>query len=201
MRILLLLTGCVLVSGCSLFQKSKVTPPVQPVQEVVADDCYTVDLFTKITVEQPEDGVPVANQQFLGEWGGGAWNDVWCHGLLVTKIYADGRVELVDMHAPYAPWNQPATAFRRVGRVDEDGNLRFAYGTVRRSYRIENGKLIGTNNGQFGNLHVELARFETQPNPVQLSQASSKNPVQRSKLPTPNPVRMSQLGLLAKAGG
>lgn len=201
MRILLLLAGCVLVSGCSLFQKSQATPPTQPVQEVATDECYTVDLFTDVTVEQPEDGVPVANQQFLGEWGGGAWNDVWCHGLLVTKMYADGRVELVDMHAPYAPWNQPATAFRRVGRVDAEGSLRFAYGTVRRSYRVEGGKLIGTNNGQFGNLNIELARLDTQPAPVQLSQDSGTNPVRVSKIPTPNPVRISQLGLVAKAGG
>jgi hypothetical protein len=194
MRILLLVTACVLVSGCSFFRKSEAIPPVQPVEAVAADECYTVDLFTEVTIEQPEQDVPEAYQQFLGEWGGGAWNDVWCHGLLISKIYADGRVELVDMHAPYAPWNQPATAFRRVGRVDAEGNLRFAYGTARRSYRVENGKLVGTNNGQFGNLSVELARQDG-------FAITETNPVRLSIIPTPNPVRLSQLGLIAKAGG
>ena len=181
MRNILLVTACVLVSGC-LGEKAQVTPQVQPVEKVVNSDCYTVDLFTKAKVEKPADDVPDANRQFLGKWGGGAWNDVWCHDLLVTKVHKDGRVELVDMHAPYEPWRQPATAFRRVGRIDTDGNLRFAYGTERISYRITNGKLVGTRSGKLGNLRVELARRGMPP------------------IPTPNPIRLSQLAAVAKPG-
>jgi len=150
-----------------LERQAKVVPQVQkPTAKVVNSDCYTVDLFTKISVEKPASNVPEANRQFLGKWGGGAWNDVWCHDLLVTKVHADGRVELVDMHAPYEKWNQPATAFRRLGRIDEKGNLRFAYGTERLSYHIENGKLVGTRSGMLGNLKVELARKGVPPIPA-----------------------------------
>jgi len=63
--------------------------------------CYTVDLFTKVKVEKPAKDVPPEHRQFLGKWGGGAWNDVWCHDLLVTKVESGGRVELVEMHARY----------------------------------------------------------------------------------------------------
>jgi len=174
MRNLLLVTACVFISGC--VQQAQVKQQARPV-EVVKSECYTVDLFTKVKVEKPAAGVPAENQQFLGEWGGGGWNDLWCHSLLVTKVYADGRVDLVDMHGPYEPWGQPATAFRRVGRIDDKGNLRFAHGTSRLSYRIENGKLLGTHNGLYGNLTVELTRRGEMPvpasNPVRLSQQAS----------------------------
>lgn len=165
-----------------------------PVDEVVANNCYTVDLFTKVKVQKPGADVPIAFQEFLGEWGGGAWNGVWCHGLLVSKVYADGRADLIDMHAPYEPWAQPATAFRRVGRIDDDGVLRFSYGTTRLSYRIENGRMYGTNNGLRGNLKVTLVRRGKSP---------VRNLARRvvSPIPAPNPVRLSQLGLAAKSGG
>ena len=182
MRNFLLVTACVLMSGC-LGDTAQVTPQVQPAENVVNSDCYTVDLFTSIKVEKPAAGVPEANRQFLGKWGGGAWNDVWCHDLLVTKVHKDGRVELVDMHAPYKPWSQPATAFRRVGRIDDKGNLRFVYGTERISYRIANGKLVGTRSGMLGNLKVELVRRGVPP------------------IPAPNPIRLSQLASAAKPGG
>jgi hypothetical protein len=181
MRIFLLVTACVLVSGC-LGKQAQVTPQTQSVDKSVNSDCYTVDLFTKTKVEKPTSDVPNENRQFLGKWGGGAWNDIWCHDLLVTKVYADGRAELVDMHAPHIDWNQPATAFRRVGRIDDKGNLRFAYGTERLSYRIENGKLHGTRSGMLGNLKVELVRMGVPP------------------IPTPNPIRLSQLAAVALPG-
>jgi len=155
---------------------------VQPVEKVVNSDCYTVDLFTKTKVEKPAADVSEMNRQFLGKWGGGAWNDVWCHDLLVTKVHGDGRVELIDMHAPHEDWNQPATAFRRVGRIDDEGNLRFAYGTERISYHIANGKLVGSRSGMLGNLQVELVRKGVPP------------------IPTPNPIRLSQLTANASPG-
>ena len=180
MRNLLLVIACVLVSACS--QPTEVRPQVQQLDYIVNNDCYTVDLFTKVKIEKPDADVSATNRQFLGEWGGGAWNDVWCHGLLVNKVYADGRVDLVEMHAPYEPWRQPATAFRRVGRIDGKGNLRFAHGVTRLSYRIENGRLIGSQSGQHGDLTVELVHLGMPP------------------VPTPNPVRLSQTQLVANSG-
>jgi len=174
MRSILLLVACVLVSGClGLGKKEKVeTATVAPVND---DGCYTVDLFTEVSIVRPSEDVPDEYRMFLGSWGEGAWNDVWCHSLLINKIEKDGRVEFVEMHAPYEPWAQPATAFRRVGHIDDKGNLRFAYGTERISYRIVDGhRMIGERSGLLGNLHVELKRKGMPP------------------LPPPRPVRFAQ---------
>ncbi len=181
MRNPLLVTACVIVSGC-LATQAEVKPQALPAEKVVNSDCYTVDLFTKAKIHKPGSDVPEANRQFLGSWGGGAWNDFWCHDLLVTKVDADGRVELVEMLAPYEPWNYPATAFQRTARIDNEGNLRFAYGTERLSYRIENGKLVGTRSGLYGNLRVELVRRGVPP------------------IPTPNPIGLVQLSATPEPG-
>jgi hypothetical protein len=181
MRGILLLAVCVLVSACLHSRERHASQP-QP-EEIATDECYTVDLFTKVTVEQPVEEVPPEHRQFLGSWGGGAWNDVWCHDLLVTKVEPGGRVELVEMYAPYEPWNQPATAFRRVGHIDEAGNLRFAYGIERLSYRVESGKLIGARTGLLGKLHVELNRRLESP------------------IPAPKPLRLAQLATTLQPGG
>ncbi len=182
MRILLLVAACVLVSGCSK-GPAPVAPRPKPVAKIVNSDCYTVDLFTRARVEKPAADVPEAHRQFLGSWGGGAWNDFWCHDLVVTKVHADGRVELVEMLAPFEPWNYPATAFQRTARIDNEGNLRFGYGIERLSYRIENGKLIGTRSGLYGNLRVELVRRGVPP------------------IPTPKPIRLVQLAATVEPGG
>ncbi len=182
MRNLLLVTASLFVSGC-LERQVQVAPAPQPEPMAVNSDCYTVDLFTKVKVSKPAPDVPEAHRQFLGNWGGGAWNDFWCHDLLVTKVHADGRVELVDMHAPYAPWHIPATAFRRTARIDTEGNLRFGYGIERLSYRIENGKLVGTRSGLYGDLRIELVRRGVPP------------------IPTPNPIRLVQLAAAVEPGG
>ena len=181
MRNILLVVASVLVSGC-LQQPTQVAPKPEPEAMAVNSDCYTVDLFTRSKVVKPASDVPEANRQFLGHWGGGAWNDFWCHDLMVTKVDVGGRVELVEMLAPYAPWNYPATAFSRVGRIDDDGNLRFAYGVERLSYRIENGKLIGTRSGLYGDLRVQLVRRGVPP------------------IPTPNPMRLTQLATAVEPG-
>jgi len=182
MRNLLLVTACVLVSGC-LQQQVQVAPRPEPKAKIVNSDCYTVDLFTNAKIGKPAADVPEANRQFLGSWGGGAWGDFWCHDLVVTKVHADGRVELVEMLAPYAPWNYPATAFQRTARIDGEGNLRFGYGIERLSYRIENGKLVGTRSGLYGNLRVELVRRGVPP------------------IPTPKPIRLVQLAAAVEPGG
>jgi hypothetical protein len=173
---------CMLASAC-MQPEAKVAPESTPTPaKVVNSDCYTVDLFTEVKVEKPAKGVPAKYRRFLGKWGGGAWNNVWCHDLLVNKVEADGRVELVEMHAPYEPWHQPPTAFRRVAQIDEDGNLHLDYGTERVVYRIENGKLIGTRHGVLGNLHIELKRRGVPP------------------IPAPKPMRLAQLGTAQRPG-
>jgi len=177
MRKLCYASLCVLLAAC-MQSKAQVAAPQQPAPvQVVNSDCYTVDLFTKVKVEKPAKDVPAEQSAFLGAWGGGAWNDVWCHDLLVTKVERGGRVELVEMHAPYDPWNQPATAFRRVAHIDDKGNLRYASGTETFSYRIEDGKLIGKRSGRVGNLHVELRRRGEPPvparKPIRLAQAEA----------------------------
>jgi hypothetical protein len=162
---------CIVLSGCLGFgrkEKAEAPPPLP----VVTSDCYTVDLFRKAKVEKASADVPNGYSQFLGEWGGGAWNDVWCHDLLVTKVYPDGRVDLFEMHAPYEPWGQPATAFRRTARIDGKGNLRFAYGTETLSYQIVNGKLEGKRSGTMGNLTVSLVQRGLPPIPIPRSTRS-----------------------------
>ncbi len=181
MRIVLLVAACVLVSGC-LERQVQVAPPPDP-EKTAASECYTVDLFTPAKVRKPAPEVPEANRRFLGKWGGGAWNDFWCHDLVVTRVHADGRVELIEMLAPHAPWNYPATAFQRTARIDDAGNLRFAYGTERLSYHIENGKLVGTRSGLYGNLRVVLVRRGVPP------------------IPARKPIRLTQLATATEPGG
>ncbi len=190
-RVLLVATVPLLLSGClSLPFKSAAKPrpattlakPVKAEKPVLAatdidPDCYTVDLFTPEEVQKPEKDVPEAYRAYLGRWSGGAWNDVWCHNLLVYNVHKDGSVDLVEMHAPYEPWGQPATAFNRVARIGEDGKLRFSQGVERTTYRLENGFLVGTRSGLYGDLKITLYQDGPpplpQPRPVRLAQARS----------------------------
>ncbi|MEL6769140.1 MAG: hypothetical protein AAFP17_18320 [Pseudomonadota bacterium] len=138
----------VLLAGCLGAEKpvESAKAPERPIDRTVSD-CYTVVLFDDVEVKKPADDVPFTYAAFLGEWTNGAWDGKWCHDLLIYEVSADGRVEMMDMHAPYEPWNQPASAFRRVGRIDKDGVLRFAHGTTQRSYQIVNGRLEGRRSG------------------------------------------------------
>jgi hypothetical protein len=168
MRRVLLLTACVALAGClGTGKQAKVEPKSQPKQVAYTKDCYTVDLFTDVKVEKAPEGVPERYTRFLGKWGGDAWKDVWCHDLLVNRVYADGQVELVDMHAPYEPWNQPATAFQRVGWIDDKGRLHFNHGEESAVYEIKNGKLHGTRTFKWlGTLEIQLHRRGVPPVPV-----------------------------------
>ena len=145
--------------GASMTKSPEEPASTVALHETTRSDCYTVVLFTEVSAQKPAPKVPDTYRQFHGRWTNGAWNGVWCHDLLVSKVDASGRVELVDMHAPYEPWNQPATAFRRVGRIDDQGILRFSRGGTKVSYRIEDGKLVGTRRGGgLGRLEARLVR-------------------------------------------
>lgn len=129
---------------------------MKPVAEKVHPDCYTVDLFDSFPIQEPAPDVPAEYSKFLGDWAYGAWEDQWCHDLRITKVHRDGRVEMIDMHAPYEPYGQPATAFKRTGRIGEDGKLRFASGVERRTYQVVGGRLVGERSGLYGDLHAVL---------------------------------------------
>lgn len=167
MRKLMLLAACMALAGCLGAQRQARVEPTPEPEPVYTKDCYTVDLFTEVKVEKPPSDLPERYTRFLGKWGGGAWKDVWCHDLLVSRVYADGQVELVDMHAPYEPWHQPATAFRRVGWIDGEGRLHFAQGAEKAVYEIRDGKLVGTRSFKgLGTLRVELIRRGVPPVPL-----------------------------------
>lgn len=142
--------------------------------------CYTVDLFTDVKVVKPPEDLPERYTQYLGQWGYGAWDGKMCHDLLVYQVFPDGQVALVDMHAPYKPWNQPASAFRRFGWIDANGKLHFNYGSERATYEIVGDTMKGTRLIKgLGNVDIEMQRREKQPkwtekSQVQLAEASPK---------------------------
>lgn len=149
---LIVAAGLVLL-GCA--EKPKEVAQTAP-QIQTRPDCYTVVLFDKHPIVPPEAGVPPEYAQYLGQWKQGAWNGEWCHDLLVTEVKKDGEVRLVEMHAPYEPWGQPASAFKRVGRIDKDGQLILRYGTESIRYRLEGGRMIAERSGIHGNLVAML---------------------------------------------
>lgn len=119
--------------------------------------CYTVDLFDEPVI-QPESNVPATLAEFSGVWGGGAWGGVWCHDLHVLEVKSDGSAYLVEAHAPYAPWGKPATAFKRVGQIGEDGRLRVVYGDVTAEYWLENGRMLGSRDDGIAKFKIALRR-------------------------------------------
>jgi len=150
---LLALVG--LLAACA---EKKEVASVDPFAFTRDDTCYTVDLFSKAVVVPPDKNVPKDWRAYSGRWGGGAWEGVWCHDLYVLDIKPDGNVTVVETHAPYPQWGKLATAFRRTGRIDENGRLHLAYGRVKVDYWIENGMLYGTRDEGTGVQRVALAR-------------------------------------------
>jgi len=149
---LMLATGLLLL-GCA--EKPKEVVQKEP-EITTRPDCYTVVLFDKHPIVPPVEGVPAEYARFLGQWKQGAWNGEWCHDLLITEVMKDGQVRMVDMHAPYEPWGQPASAFQRIGRIDKDGNLNVRYGTESVRYRVEKGQLVAHRSGVHGDLVAVL---------------------------------------------
>lgn len=154
MRVTILAAACLFAAGCAKEPVEVAEAPPPP--ELTRDDCYTVVLFDDPEIVQPGSDVPPEYSGFLGNWTNGAWGGKWCHDLRVSKVTADGTVTLYDMHAPYEPWGQPATAFERKGRIDQEGNLRFRYGTEAVTYKLVEGKLHARRSGRFGDLEAIL---------------------------------------------
>lgn len=157
MRVILLAAATAVVAGCA--SKKVETPP--PAPQLTRTDCYTVVLFDDVEIAEPSDAVPAQNRAFLGHWQKGAWAGKWCHDILVSAVHEDGTAEIFDMHAPYDPWNQPATAFKRRARIDDKGTLRFRHGNESRSYRIVDGRLHAKRSGQLGDHEAVLVDTNT----------------------------------------
>jgi hypothetical protein len=131
-----------LLAGCAAAPEGP-EPARVAHEQTIRPECYTVDLFTPAPIETAGEEVPERYAAYLGRWGGGAWDGEWCHDLHVLKVSEDGRATVVETHAPYAPWGKVATAYRRNGRIGEDGRLRLNYGPTRVEYWVEDGALYG----------------------------------------------------------
>ncbi|MEM1344403.1 MAG: hypothetical protein AAGI34_07455 [Pseudomonadota bacterium] len=124
-------------------------------------ECKSVELFRPPQVKRPAKDVPEDFARWYGAWGGGVWNGTWCHDLIVLSVAADGAVEVLDMHAPSPEYNRPATIFKRRGRIQPDGSLRFRHGVVQRHYELHDGVVHGLRQGDSfsgGALRVVMSR-------------------------------------------
>ncbi|MEM6423425.1 MAG: hypothetical protein AAF698_12585, partial [Pseudomonadota bacterium] len=54
-----------------------------------------------------------------------------------------GQVSIMDLHAPHEPWGKVATAFKRTGRINDDGKLLFRHGNTTREYEVVGDRLHG----------------------------------------------------------
>ena len=154
MRVTMIAAACAVVAGCAKEPEPVQAPEPEP--ELTRADCYTVVLFDDPQVQEPGENVPPAYAGYLGSWTRGAWDGEWCHELLVTQVSPDGAVELYELHAPYPEWGQPASAFKRTARIDDNGDLRFRYGTESLRYDLVEGKLYAERSGRFGKLEAVL---------------------------------------------
>lgn len=158
MRFTSLAAVSLVLAGCA--QKPEEVAEAPP-PELTRDDCYTVVLFDDVDIVQPGPEVPAEYHGFVGAWQKGAWDGKWCHDVLISEVRADGSVELFEMHAPYVEWGQPASAFKRRARIDENGNMRFRYGTETISYTLVDGSLHARRSGRFGDLAAVLVNGDS----------------------------------------
>jgi len=145
-----------------------VEQPLPPSEYAHLNDakCYTVELYDEVKIEKPAANVPPAYSQFLGAWENGAWNGDWCHDLLIFRVEANGKVHLLDMHEPSEEFGLAPSVFKRVGRIHEDGSIRFAYGTETRRYWLRRGVLFGKRSGSYGAMEIALTNPQFVPLPV-----------------------------------
>jgi len=150
---LLALASAVALTAC-VQPKPKKTVDLS---DKLSPGCYTVDLFDPYQIEYPATEVSAENRKFLGVWKNGAWNGNWCHDLYVTKVYADGRVDLIDTHGPNPHSGIDATAFKRSGRI-QDGILFVQSNGVTTRYRIVQDFLVGERTDIYGDFEITLSR-------------------------------------------
>jgi hypothetical protein len=147
--------AAVLAAGCA----AKKEPEVDALAMTRDASCYTVDLFFDWAVAPPGADVPEKWRRYAGVWGSGKWDGQWCHDLYVLNVTPAGEATVIETHAPLPAWGRPASAFRRTGRIGEDGRLRIAYGQVVVEYWLEGDTLLGRRQEpQNGELLIALTR-------------------------------------------
>ena len=161
MKRLVCLAGLLLLGACATTGDETVSR-----EDQLRPNCYSVDLFDPHPLVTPGAEVPVAAAAFIGEWGNGAWEGQWCHDVRVTQANADGTVELLEMHGPWAAIGADPTVFKRVGRV-RNGVLTYrSFNRATVSYRIEGTYLIGRREMANGVFEAVLERTETLGRPL-----------------------------------
>ena len=161
------------VAGCAEKEIKKVEVDIS---KRLSPGCYTVDLFDPYTIHRPEENVPDEWRDFLGVWKNGAWGGHWCHDLYVTKVHADGRVDLLDAYGPYRDYGIEATVFKRQGRI-VDGVLTFlSQGGSPVKYRLVGDYLVGSRKGALGKFEITMSREEG----LAMIPIPPKKPVRRS---------------------
>lgn len=156
--------ACLACLGCAQ-KPEKVAKPVKDYTQFIDSSCYTVDLFDRFEVQPASAKVPEQYRGYLGDWGNGAWNGNWCHDLMVLSVSPTGVVDLLSMHAPKEALGHPATVFRRKGVIDQNGELRFAYGKETHIYRLDGKLLVGKRAGAFGEWEIAMTRKDFVPLP------------------------------------
>jgi hypothetical protein len=155
MRKILAVSAVLAVAGCG-GDEPEVVAEVD-LADRLSPGCYTVDLFDPYTIEQPPEGAPDSAASFLGVWKNGAWNGQWCHDLYVTKVAADGTVEVLDAYGPMRSAGIEATVFRRKGHL-QDGVLTFHSQGGKVEYRRDGDYLVGKRRGTLGSMEITMSR-------------------------------------------
>ncbi|MFK7941690.1 MAG: hypothetical protein AB8B85_02070 [Paracoccaceae bacterium] len=157
MRRTLALLALGLLAACAPQKKAQVEADLS---KQLSPGCYTVDLFDPYRLEYPEAGVSPKDLGFLGVWQNGAWDGDWCHDLYITRVSADGSVELLDAYGPSARFGHEATVYRRKGRIS-DGVLTFiSHKQTPVSYRLVGDYLVGQRKGLFGVIDITMSRTD-----------------------------------------
>lgn len=167
------MTALLAVAACA-DKGVEVSKAPAPDPSLLRDDCYTVVLFDGFEVKPAPAGTPPEHAALLGEWRFGAWDGEWCHDMIVTEITKDGRVYLMDLHAPYEPWGKIASAFKRTARITDEGTLTFRHGKTQRQYRLVGRQLHGMmEDATEGMREVRLRRPGEEPVPAASADAQA----------------------------
>lgn len=167
------LLAALAMAGCADREQEEVA--VIDLSDRLSPGCYTVDLFDPYTIERPAPGAPEGAASFLGVWKNGAWNGNWCHDLYVTKVMADGTVEVLDAYGPMRSVGIEATVFRRKGHFS-DGVLTLHSQGGRAEYRREGEYLVGKRRGTLGTMVITMSRQEG----LAMDPTPPKKPVRKS---------------------